>query len=231
MSTINCCPVIGITPEDYLLIFADEAVYPSAAGVSGYVNSGPPPPGTSFNPNFHTEQPANTPNSEWYEDMDTFNELISTNKIDLNKILIFHVFFPNGSILPLYPTVDVLPGYEMPISLDKIISPTPRNADPIRGENFAIERPLSDGQTLTGQWILDRVIEKLNPLIRSGTKKSRIIIFVDDSPSLGFGSVAPGVNNFIQLTSNNFNLVLIKCITERWLRWISNTYSGNIVCS
>lgn len=219
---INCCPIRGITPKDYLIIFADEATVPSAAGVSGYVWAGPPhllPDGTV--------SVFGEPNDEWIEDITNLKILIESNFIDINKVLLFHVYMagnpPQGSegiLLPLYPTINVPPNYEMPISNEKIISPTPRN-QPAR---------LVNGQALTGQWILDKVTEKLNPIINTNDK-NRIIIFVDDSPSLTFPAVAVGVNGFMELVSDTFRTKLVLCNTERYIRWIISTFSGNPTCS
>lgn len=208
-------PPAPITYDDYLIIFADEALFPSAAGVSGYVWQGPPvllPNGT---PSILGE-----PNDEWIQDIDNFKALLEYDSIDLNKILIFHTYSGYGNLLPLFPTVNVPPGYEMPIATARIVSPTPRAGYPLPG-----------GQTLTGQWILDKVNEKLNPIIQTGTKKTRIFIFVDDSPSLGFSSVSSGINSFINLASPSFDFPLVLCSTERYLRWIASIFAGNPICS
>jgi hypothetical protein len=148
--------------------------------------------------------------------MNTFKNLSNSNGIDINKIIIFWVWGSNSIRLPLYPTVNVEPGYEMPIPLDKIVL-SPRN----------IPNILQDGQALTGQWIMDKINEKFGTI--SDNKK--IVVFVDDSPSLTFEAVATGVNQFIALASTNYRTQLIKCITERWLRWIVATFNNNPVCS
>lgn len=191
--------------DDYIVIFADEALFPSSPGVYGYVN----------------QSPSNTPNSYWYEDLTIFNRLVNTQGIDPNKVLIFWVWSVGpggvGSIrYPLYPTVNVQPGYEMPIPLDRIVL-SPRNVPNI----------LQNGQALTGQWIMDRISEKFGII----PNNKKIVVFVDDSPSLTFNAVATGVNQFLALASINYRTQLIKCITERWLRWIVATFNGNPVCS
>jgi hypothetical protein len=113
--------------DDYILIFIDEALYPSAPGVFGYVDS------------------RNRPTRYWYEDMDAFMALNIDQKIDINKILIFNVRMQDCKRYLLYPTVGVAPNYEMPIPLSRIID-TPRN----------IPRCIVNGSELTGSWIASK---------------------------------------------------------------------------
>jgi len=118
----------NLTFDDYILIFIDEAEYPSAPGVFGYYDKN------------------QKPVIYWYQDMDVFKPLYENNLIDINKVLIFNVRMSNCKRLAIHPRVQVPPGYEMPIPLSRIID-TPRN-------NPAC---LVNGQSLTGSWILGQV--------------------------------------------------------------------------
>ena len=191
-------PAKNLSFDDYILIFIDEADYPSAPGVFGYVDS------------------RNRPTKYWYEDMEAFQALNINQNIDINKILIFNVRMSNCQRYIIYPTNGVLTNYEMPIPLSKIID-TPRN----------VPRCIVNGSELTGAWISDRFNEAFGLI----PNDKRINIFIDNSPSLKWSSVSKGVIEFENSIKNRNPHRRILCITERWLRWIVNTYNGNPVCS
>lgn len=193
-------PDPGLSFNDYIVIFADEAIFPSAKNVFGYV---------------YTD---GRPNSYWYEDMDLFKDLYENQKIDINKILIFHTTIPPNCVNEdIYPTVDVRAGYEMPIPSSKII-PSPRNSPRCRVNN----------EDLTGDWINQKIQSVFGPIPQTFT----VNIFVDDSPSLTWEAVSPGIIAYQNIAiQQNIKTRTILCRTERWLRWIVNTFNKNPICS
>ncbi len=189
--------------EDYLLIFIDESIYPSAKNVYGYVYQN------------------GDPNSYWYEDMDQFRPLYQSQSIDINKILIFHVGTPpTCAAVPIYPSRNVRSGYEMPIPNNRIIL-TPRNRPrcfSATGQDF----------NLTGLWIDD----KIKSIFGQIPQDKKLNIFVDDSPSLTWEGVSIGITEYQSVAaSQNLRTRTILCNTERWLRWVVNTFNKNPICS
>jgi hypothetical protein len=192
-------PDDGLSFDDYILIFADEAVFPSARNVFGYV--------------FENGRP----NSYWYEDMDNFKALYENQKIDINKILIFHVALTACGRAALAPYVDVRAGYEMPIPDAQIIE-TPRNAPRCR----------VNGEDLTGAWIDG----KIKDIVGQISPNLRVNIFVDDSPSLTWEAVQPGITAYQNIAiEQGLQTRTILCRTERWLRWIVSAFNKNPICS
>lgn len=166
--------------------------------------------------NSYCDATINQPRPEWYLDLNQFNLLTTNQYIDINKIVIFHVRTSKGTRVPFFPFVGNNL-YNMPIALNKIID-TPRNSPP----------KLVNGQLLTGNWI-DNIITNIYGNINISSK---VNIFIDSSPSMTINSVLSGIIEYESILAvNNIAYQRRLCESERWLRWISNTYNNARICS
>ena len=168
----------------------------------------------------------------WETDIAAINT-ISSN-FDFNKILIFHSFCKRSVNFNGFRIISCVPEPLFPVQPEGAYTPS---LCPIRPKNFIWSprtptdtryRCLINGSRLDDNWIKNNSFLDRNRWETIPPPGSRILVFIDESGSLGqyFNNVESEVNKVITAYPE-YTFVKYGCNNERFLRWIYNVATKN----